>query len=131
MAMLGTLSAGSTCTDPLSGDMVICPPGTQCDPAGSGQCVGTVAQGTTVCPVGSNLTEIGDTCQCPTGYEYDANQNQCVPGEVGLFAVSPGNAPLVTVPTPATVSASASGLIGVAIAGLIIWMIFARGGGIK
>jgi hypothetical protein len=77
------------CTDPDTGDLVICPPGTQCDPQGSGQCIGAPTAPTT-CPVGQNLTTIGQSCQCPSGYEYDANQNQCVPGVVGVYSTSPG-----------------------------------------
>ena len=77
------------CTDPDTGDLVICPPGTQCDPQGSGQCIGTPTAAT-ACPVGVNLTTIGQSCQCPSGYEYDANQNQCVPGVVGVYALPPG-----------------------------------------
>jgi hypothetical protein len=84
--------AGTTqCTDPDTGDLVICPPGTQCDPQGSGQCIGTPTAAT-ACPVGVNLTTIGQSCQCPLGYEYDANLNQCTPGIIGVYSSSPGSA---------------------------------------
>ena len=122
---------GVQCVDPDTGDLVICPPGTQCDPQGSGQCVGTVVSGAPTCPVGQNLTAIGQSCQCPAGYEYDANQNQCVPGVVSVFALSPGStaqdaANLATSAVTATTSTT-NILIGLALAGLVAYFIFEKG----
>lgn len=121
---LGTLSAAN-CTDPLTGDVVICPPGTGCDPAGSGQCVGQ-GTATTVCPVGQNLTAIGETCQCPAGYEYDADVNQCVVGSVGVFSTSPGSSPLVAT-TSSVIAPSTMDFIWLIAAGVAAWLIFGKG----
>jgi hypothetical protein len=132
MARLGVLSsAASTCTDPVTGDMVICPPGTACDPLGSGQCIGTIASGSTVCPVGENLTTTGATCQCPSGYEYDANENMCVVGDVGVYASSPGmvdSASALAAIAPTTVTVDTTGLLYLALAGLAVWVFMSMGG---
>jgi hypothetical protein len=83
------LSLGDTavsCVDPVSGDLLVCPPGTQCDPAGSNTCIGAQAAGTAECPIDVNLT--GYTpCACPSGYELDAVQNQCVVPGVSVVPV--------------------------------------------
>jgi hypothetical protein len=109
------------CTDPYTGDSLICPPGTRCDPAGSGQCVGTVPVGTPVCPVGQNLTVTGETCVCPTGYEYDGNVNQCVvpgTGDAVLAALNPVMLPAVTPNTNL--------LLGLGVIGVVLWVLLKR-----
>lgn len=87
------LSLGAaSCVDPVSGDLLVCPPGTVCDPGGSNTCVGTNTG--MECPIDVNLT--GYTpCACPSEYELDAVQNQCVvPGVSVLPIVTDGTAAL-------------------------------------
>lgn len=125
-----TAPAGTVnCTDPATGDLIICPPGTQCDPMGSGQCVGNVPTTAPTCPVGTNLTGQGQNCQCPSGYEYDANQNQCVPGYVGVYTTSPlaasaaADLAAVTTTTATTYSTSEL-LLMLALAGVAAYFMF-------
>jgi hypothetical protein len=117
------LSLGAVCTDPITGDQLICPPGTQCDPAGSNTCVGTLDPNAAPCPLNVNLT--GYTpCSCPSGYELDATANQCV---------TPGVAPVIAPQLiEGTGASSATGLSPTVLligAGVLIYFFMEGGGG--
>jgi hypothetical protein len=122
------MGQAATCTDQLTGDLIVCPPGTVCDPQGSGNCIGVIPPGTPACPLNVNLT--GYTpCACPSGYEMDASQNQCVPGTVGVYAVSPGTmAAVVSTPVVAAPASFLSPGVLLILGGLALFL-FSGGGG--